>query len=576
MTRVVKGRLLLGVALFFSILIYARTLRFDFVYDDWNQIVRNPHLESATFIPVYFKADVWSQFHTAGQGRYYRPIFLLWLFLNRTMFGLAPAGWHATSLLLELVAISLFYTVCTKLLKDPLGGGIAAVLFAVHPANLESVAWVSCSSELLMGILLLLAFLLYLRFRAGGGSVNLAVSALSFAVALGCKETSVAFLLILMWHEWCCPPGASELEKINTGSQMRTSPVVRLAPYFFVALLYFAVRTAVLGGHTLGEKHEITFAVAVMTMPSAMLFYLRDLFFPVGLSVFYDLPYAQTMFSAKVALALVVVISVAGLLWLIARRLPNGRVALGWIFLPLLPPLAGLRVFTHGDLVHDRYLYLCTMGLAMLVADLAINVTENGWDRRVRQVLPFVAAGAFLWLSIAQLGYWKNNLALYQRGIQISPRSIFALDTLANERFRHNDLAGAVNAYERSLAVDPSSWMTNMALGITLTGGHEDGQAIPYYVRAISIDPESIDPYMMLARAQERQSRYTDAEQTVVRGLAVANNMPELHFELGALLERRGDFAGARAQYERTLALNPGQRDAVSRLSALAQLKPAS
>src|ERR1700739_1734510 len=109
MSTLTKGRFLLGAALFCSIVIYARTVHFDFVYDDGNQIVRNPHLESAAFIPTYFAADVWSQYHNAGQGRYYRPIFLLWLLLNRTLFGISPAGWHATSLLLQLGAIFVLY-----------------------------------------------------------------------------------------------------------------------------------------------------------------------------------------------------------------------------------------------------------------------------------------------------------------------------------------------------------------------------------------------------------------------------------------------------------------------------------
>jgi len=576
MSRKAKGRLLLGAALFCSILIYARTLRFDFVYDDWNQIVRNPHLASPSFIPIYFSADLWSQYHVGTQGRYYRPIFLLWLLLNRTLFGVSPAGWHATSLLLELGAIFLLYVVCAKLLKDPIGGGIAALLFAVHPANLESVAWVSCASELLMGGLLLLSFFLYLRFRESENSLTLAGSALAFALALGSKETSVAFLLILIWHEWCCSRGANQFEQGETNSKSKTTPIIRLAAYFFVALLYFAIRTAALGDHTYGKENEVTLAVAVLTVPSAMLFYLRHLLFPIGLAAFYDLPYTETALSARFILSSLISIVVAGLLWRFSRRDSTERIALGWIVLPLLPALAGLRVFTHGDLVHDRYLYLSTMGLAMFAASLVANAAELGWERRVREILPYAVAGVFVCLSIAQLGYWRNNLALYQRGTQMSPHSVLAFDTLANERFKRKDFAGAVNTYKESLSMNPNSWTTNMALGITLTAMHEDGEAIPYYSHAINLDPQNTDQYMMLAQAQEHQNLFSDAEQTMVRGIAVADNLAEFHFELGSLLERRGDLAGARAEYERTLALEPGQQAAANRMSSLALSKPAS
>ena len=467
-TRQATGRLLLGVALFCSTLIYARTLRFDFVYDDGNQIVRNPHLESAAFIPIYFSADVWSQFHTAGEGRYYRPVFLLWLLLNRTLFGITPAGWHAASLSLELLAISLLYVVATKLLKDPLGGGIAALVFAVHPANLETVAWVSSSSELLMGVLLLLAFFFYLRFRDGGQDLNLAASVLMFALALGSKETALVFLALLVWHEWFSPHLANEIEQGHTIKKQWKVLIGPLAMYLLAGLLYLLLRAGALRENTFGSEHQVTLGVALLTIPSAVIFYIRHLIFPIGLAEFYDVSYTRTVFSLNFALTLLVVVSVAALLWVLSRRVSMGRNILGWIFLPLLPALAGLRVFTHADLVHDRYLYISTMGFAMFFAAVIIQVKENGWQRRVAQFLPFVVAGAFVLLTVTQLGYWKDNLTLYQRDTQVSPRSFLAFDTLANERLRGKDLKGAVSAYKQSLAIEPNSWTTNMALGLTL------------------------------------------------------------------------------------------------------------
>jgi hypothetical protein len=576
MTRQAKGRLLLCAALFCSILIYARTIRFNFVYDDWGQIVRNTHLTSAAFIPTYFTADVWSQAHDAGQGRYYRPVFLLWLLLNRTLFGTSPASWHATSLLLELLAIFLLYIVCTKVLKDPVGGGIAALLFAVHPANLESVAWVSCASELLMGVLLLLAFFLYLRFRAGGHNMNLAVSAMLFGIALGTKETAIAFLPILIWHEWCCVPCVNHHRHGLFISKLRALPILPFAFYFLSVLFYVLFRTTAMVNNTFGPEREVTFAVGILTVPSAMIFYLRHLIFPSGLAAFYEVSYTRTIFSSDFALSLLIVVLAGCFLWALCRRIPAARTALGWIVVPLLPPLAALGTFAHGDLVHDRYLYLSTMGLAMLVSAVVINVTGSGWEQRLKQILPFVAAGTLLWMSTTQLGYWKDNLTLYQHSAEQSPRSTLALNSLANERFRENDLTGALGSYQSSLAVDPNLWATNMALALTFIAAHEDAQALHYYSRAIIIDPQKTDPYALVEMMEGHENLYVDAGQTGIPGFPITKKMAQLHFGLGSLLERSGDFAGARVQYERTLTLEPGQEAAASRMSSLALSKPAS
>jgi len=193
MTPRTQGRLLLSTAIFCTLLLYARTLHFDFVYDDWPQIVHNPHLQSVAYIPQYFTNDLWSH---QGQSSYYRPIFLLWLFFNHSLFGVSPAGWHATSLGLEILAIFLLFIAGTNLSGNPVTGGAAALIFAIHPVNIESIAWASASSELLMGVFLLLSFLSFLRYRSGGQSTNLQLSVCAFALALGCKETAVSFPLM--------------------------------------------------------------------------------------------------------------------------------------------------------------------------------------------------------------------------------------------------------------------------------------------------------------------------------------------------------------------------------------------
>jgi tetratricopeptide (TPR) repeat protein len=303
--------------------------------------------------------------------------------------------------------------------------------------------------------------------------------------------------------------------------------------------------------------------VAFLTLPSALVFYLRHLVFPVSLSPSYDLRYTEKLLSARFILTFGISLATAAFLWLFPRRNSAERTAIGWMFLPLLPPLASIAEFATGDIVHDRYLYLSSMGFAMLVAAFAIRAKNNVREWRI-EILPVAAAGVFAVLLTAQLGYWKDNLTLFQRGAQESPRSILALDLLANERFKEKDFAGALDAYQRSLAVDPNSWRTNLALAITLSAMNEDGQSVRYYRQAIDIDPKHIQQYILLAQAQEHEHLYADAEETVNRGLLVADNLAELYLELGSLLERRGDLAGAQQQYQRAQGIDPQRRNTSS------------
>ena len=569
MTPRTQGRLLLGIAIVCAVLLYARTLHFDFVYDDWPQIVRNPHLQSVSYIPQYFTEDVWSQNQSLSldQSTYYRPVFLLWLLLNRSLFGISPAGWHATSLGLETVAICLLFIVGTNLSGDPVTGGIATLIFAIHPANIESVAWVSSSSELLMGVFLLLSFLSFLRFRASGQTTNLLLSVFTFALALGCKETAVSFPLILIWHEWCYRRCDSEFEPVQTTGTKHPAMVERLGPYFVAILIYFLFRIAALG-YAFGSVKTVSRTVALLTMPSALFFYLHHLVVPSGLSCFYDLSYIETASSAKLRIGLLLSILAVGLIWLLARRVQAGRAALGWVFLPLLPPLAGLAQFQRGDLVHDRYLYLSTMGFAVLVAALFTEVKRRNWEGPAKGVLFITIVSCFVWFSVTQIGAWRNKLALYRRAVQIAPRSVLALDNLANELYRQKDFVGAISAYQRSLAVDPTSWKTNFAFAVTLVDIDSSNDLVAEFDRATHIEPWNAGQYILLARILEQQNLLWDAEKTIDLGLVVAGNSAELHFELGSLMEKRGDLGDARAEYQRTLVLDPQRQDAASRITS--------
>src|SRR5207248_11307425 len=121
---------------------YAYTLTFEFVYDDQAQIVATSYVHSWRFVTRYFQEHIWSH-KISGAGSYYRPVFLLWLLINYTLFGLWPEWWHLTTVGIYLLVTLLFYLVTVRLTRDRFIGATAALLFGLHPLHVESVAWIS-------------------------------------------------------------------------------------------------------------------------------------------------------------------------------------------------------------------------------------------------------------------------------------------------------------------------------------------------------------------------------------------------------------------------------------------------
>jgi len=154
-----------------AFLIYARSLSFGFVCDDWLQIVINPQIKSWHFLPELLTTHLWSQFDDTPAPslvRYYRPVFSVWLLLVHTLGGVAPFAWHLATVMLHVAVTYLVFKIALELLERPIAASAAACLFAIHPIHLEDVCWISAANELIYAgfALCSLLFLFYGNRRA--------------------------------------------------------------------------------------------------------------------------------------------------------------------------------------------------------------------------------------------------------------------------------------------------------------------------------------------------------------------------------------------------------------------------
>src|SRR3954464_1722278 len=143
-------------------LLYARSLAYNFVYDDFIQIVANPRVTSWTYAPSYFTEQLWAGVQNAS---YYRPLLLVWMRLNNALFGFNPVGWHAASIALHLAATALAFLLARRILQDARAALLVAAIFLLHPLQVESVAWPSAANESLAAIFIFACYLFFLKSR---------------------------------------------------------------------------------------------------------------------------------------------------------------------------------------------------------------------------------------------------------------------------------------------------------------------------------------------------------------------------------------------------------------------------
>src|SRR5271163_3486280 len=155
---------LLGLVTF---VVYSGSLSFDFVWDDWPQIVNNPLIRSWNNLPRAFGSDLW--YHVARHQVYYRPLFVAWSMLNYTLFGLRPWGWHLGAVVLHVGAVTAVFWLARRLGLEYWTSALAALVFALHPVHIEPVAWVSAASDTMVTIFVALAFAAFLKGREAKG-----------------------------------------------------------------------------------------------------------------------------------------------------------------------------------------------------------------------------------------------------------------------------------------------------------------------------------------------------------------------------------------------------------------------
>ena len=412
-----------------TFLAYAGTLRYPFVYDDVQQIQNNPRIQSWNYLPSYFTNSLWSQ-DASYQVRFYRPLFLVWLRANHALFGFDSSFWHLTTVAAHELATLLVFGLTLMLLRRWAPAACAALFFGLHPVHVEVGAWISAVSEALLTVALLGSLLCLAKWRRSKMHWWSTAALVCYAAALGMKETAIAFpavAFVFAWH-W------SDEEEQAKRAWMAAR---RALPFVILAMVYVGIRYAVLRS-AVNAITPMGTGTLLLSLPEVLTTYGRLLVWPTQLSPFYNTPTVTepgwTNFFGPLLLVIVAGSALALLVWKAWRSVQRadktseeGRIVLlaaAWFALFLLPPMY-LPALQAGVFVQDRYLYVPSVGLAIL---LAMGISRLGQISYKVAGIPWVQCAAVLVLaalmtveSHAQIGMWPDNVTLFSRAMERRP-----------------------------------------------------------------------------------------------------------------------------------------------------------
>ncbi len=543
-----------------ALIVSANTLKDGFAFDDNEQVLRNELIKEVRNLPLVFTSSVWSfkenAISPAPVDPYYRPLFMTLFMANYLLFGTSAWAWHLVSVLIHAgVTLLVFFVIKEATDKERLAG-LAAVIFAVHPAHVESVAWVSGVTDPLMAVFALLAFYYYLTYRKNGRKRLLAYALLFYLAALMSKETAAVEPLLILVCELFYFEDESPL-----GARLLRS--LRLAAWFLLpAAIYLAMRYQAIGSQLGGGGERLGLVPVMLTIPLVIVKYLRLLFVPVGYSLQHHTAPVTSMLTLSFAAPLaLIVVAAAGVLLAKSRSL---TFAVGWFLVWLLPPLAGVRVFETAYLVQERYLYLPSIGICLVLAlGLEWLAARELFGVRGRIAAAFVTLAMVLTFGIVtveQNRVWNDSLSLFRHSVATDPRSPVAHTELASEYFARGMRREAEEECRAALDIDPHWLDAYIHLSQFSYKAGKLNQAIDYLNRAESMMPEG--PLRRAYEARIRSDRgflfkerkdYERAEEDLRRSVELLP-IPKSWYELADLYFERGRYQEALDLYEKTAA----------------------
>lgn len=571
----------IGLLLIVCLVIFSNTFSNAFIWDDPYLITENPSIRDLSNIPLFFRPYYWNVSHPSpGSQALYRPLRTTSFALDYHFWGLNPAGYHLTNLLLHMANVVLVFFVISAIAKAPSENGLqiaddqgllmslpflTALLFAAHPIHTESVTYIKNRSDLLAALFFWSAFLLFIKYDPAMSKLLrrliTAGSLLCFTLALLSKEMALSLPLVLLLYITCFRDRSEWFRTFG-----------RVVPYGLVAVLslWFSqtMFTAVAPPKALVRLDLIPHILAVVKTLGT---YLWLLAFPVNLNAERAFSVPRYFWEPGIVFSLAVPAGIAIVAGRSRVRTPLVLFGIAYVFITLLP--AANIVFLISRPVAEQRLYIPSLGFCLLTA----WVLHALYQRKIRFLRPsstavLVSAG----MIVAAYGIgtyqrnkdWRDPITFYTRTIQSNPGSPRIYNNLGIALAEQGRRDEAIVNYKTALRIDPEYASAYNNLGVELAETNRPDEAVKYYKKALRIKPDYAAAHYNLGTALIRSGNMASAVDHIETALRLAPDNVEALNALGLIYDDAGRFKEAVNAFIRALGIKPDFMTALTNLGA--------
>lgn len=594
-----KRPLVLALLLFvITAALYSRVHRHPFIdYDDGVYVTNNDHVKYGLHRQNLKGAVEWAL--TTYAAANWHPVTWFSHMLDYRLFGGNPAGHHDVNLLLHALNAAILFLVLLRATGRTGPSLMVAALFAVHPVNVESVAWIAERKNVLSMFFFLLTLGAWRWYAARPKWYRYLAVAFLFALGLMSKPQVVTLpFVLLLWDYWpleriafrCSPFAFRQKYHPNCPHEERTAKseqrlfgeertakseqqplcnwrllVLEKLPLLALSAgsAWLTVKAQWKGG---SFNPEYTFFQRLENSIVCYVRYIGKAFWPSHLALLYPHP-GNSLKLWQAGLALLVLLAISAFVLRERRR----YLTVGWLwFLGTLVPMIGL-VQVGRQAMADRYAYLPFVGLFIMVCWGVPDLLTPGDGARRRLSPAWLAAPACVALLVLaglthrQIGYWRSDVAVWTHTVEVTSGNYIAEDTLGNALLKVNRLDDAEKHFRRAAEIYPTYPPTLMALAVQDQRDGKLRQAIAEYNEAIVGTLHSAYPdksimkaaHANMGHAYRELGELAAARQSLQAAVALDPDQFQAWEDLGLVSQRTGDLTTAIHAYYQAVKLHP-------------------
>ncbi len=519
--------------------VYSSSIWFGFCWDDISYVIQHPNIRSISWTNI---TAIFSHSYIGN----YAPVHILAYMGEYALWGLNPKGYHFVNVLLHIFNSLFLFILIRKIAGRNEVALLASLFFAVHPVQVENVAWVSEQKSLLAMAFFIPAFYLYVRDAKVPKPSYYWASVFLYGLSLLAKVSTVSLPILLLMYDLCYERG------------LDTRRIINKLPYFVIAggmsLANIFIQTSNRGIFYFRNDPFITLFTTIVIVKN----YLLNLILPVNLSAYYSLVHTR-LFEPEVLLSLLLIVAIVfGTVYLFKRDRQTAFWA-AWFWAAILP---NLNIIPLSVSMADRYLYLPVIGPSVLFALALFGPVKDRihkhfpkkvrWIYAVSGILVLVLAVA----SQVRSRIWENELTLWTDTVTRLQHGV-PYTNLGAAYIEAGNVAEAKNNFEKAIEVSPDYYLPYADLGRIYLQENDHSRAEKAFVKALSLNPNNPFISQELAKIFINRGELDRASDVISNGLNITPNEPSLLFLKAHILTRKGDLQEPLEIYRELIRVDP-------------------